>query len=296
VLRRRPMLSRLVLTRLSPAVLAVAFGLAGCQRQPSAQPVEPAPAVSQPAPASAPLAPAALDRAGLLKALELAASAYASGQATTANEDVTDRRFIVRQAFGCSGPSTAATPGLARWTWGRDGQSIEISLTPADWSADPMFTGAASDWEAVEGFWIARPWMRAAGCPSVAQREAAKQPAGQGARQADRAPAPVLPVGQSPYSMGLAAVFDEGGSRVGRRDGKPFTFTLRTEERTPPSAPARGFQLVVEGRLTSFTGDRAIRCVAPSADVRPVCIAAAEVDRVAFEDADGALLREWRPG
>jgi hypothetical protein len=61
-------------------------------------------------------------------------------------------------------------------------------------------------------------------------------------------------------------------------------------------APARGFRLVIEGRLTDFPTGHAIRCRAPSAEARPICVAAAQVDRVAFEDADGRLLREWRLG
>jgi hypothetical protein len=234
-----------------------------------------------------------------LKALDLAASAYASGRATTDDEDVADRRFIVRQAFGCRGPTAAVTAGVAKWSWGRDSRSIEISLAPADWGTDRIFTGAASGWEAFEGFWIARPWMRADGCPPGSEVTAvaagAEEPGAKGGPQVDRPPV-VSPPAPSSWAMGLAAVFKEGGSRVGRRDGKPFAFTVRPEGAVPVAAPERGFRLVIEGRLTSFPGGRAIRCSAPSTDVRPICIAAAEVDRVAFEDADGALLREWRPG
>lgn len=284
-----------VLTR----VFLAASILVACQREPAAPAAEPPPAATPPAPPPAPLATVALDRAGLLGALDRAASAYAAGRTTTEDEDVADRRFVVRQAFGCGGPAPAPNPGLAQWTWGRERRSIEIALTPVDWSANPLFGDAATTWEAIEGFWIARPWMREDGCPSTrpATAHEAEKSLAPALRQAAVAtPVAVLPAAPNPQAAGLAAVFDEGGSRIGRRVGKPFAFTLRADGAADLDAPLRGFRLVIGGRFTTFPDGRAIHCSAPSPEVRPVCIAAAIVDRVAFEDADGKLLREWRPG
>jgi hypothetical protein len=78
------------------------------------------------------------------------------------------------------------------------------------------------------------------------------------------------------------------------KSGGPFLVTLRGEG--PLVAPENGYRLVIEGRFSSFADGRAIRCYSSSIDQAPVCIAAAEVDRVAFEDADGKLLKEWREG
>lgn len=294
---------RPLLFRLSLAGLACTAWLAGCKPTQPASAPPPAPSVVQMAEAPPPTPPSALDRAGLLQALDLAASSYASGRAT-ADDDFAGRRFVLRQAFGCQGSAPAATAGLAQWAWGRDRRSIEITLTPLDWSRAAIFRGADSRWEAVEGFWIARPWMRDPGCaapPAVAalappSQTAESAPVGRTAPPATKFDDTSQPTTAADQVAGIASVFEEGGSRLGRRDGKPFTFALRPEAGTPLIAPARGFRLVIEGRLTAFPTGRVIRCHATSIDTRPVCFVAGEVDRVAFEDADGKLLREWRPG
>lgn len=286
---------RPILFRVSLGVLACAHVLAACQRE---HPTPPAPTVAKSEATVAPLAPPAVDRAELLKALDLAASASAAGKSVTEGDDVVNRRFVIRVAFGCNGPMSAEEPGRAGWKWGPDRRSIDFTLTPADWSEDPFFSGADSRWEAAEGFWIVRPWMRDSGCPAdpgsvavdVAEPDVAPQPV-------SPAPEPVAPMldVERPV-MGLAAVFEAGGSRLGRRDGKPFAFTLRDDEGASLPFPTHGYRLVIEGRLAAFPDGRAIRCHVRAYDVRPLCIAAAAFDRVAFEDAEGKLLREWRPG
>lgn len=286
------------------AGLACVTVLAGCQPAQPPPAAAPEPNASPPAAAAPPPAPPALDRARLLRALDLAASSSASGRAAVEDDDVVGRRFVVRQAFGCQGPAAGPTPGVAQWTWARDRRAIEITLTPADWSRDEIFSGADMPWEAVEGFWITRPWMQDEACPARpadAERAADNLSAG-GAPEPGAAPpaakrgATPQPAATAPQVAGLASVFEAGGSRVGRRDGKAFAFTLRAGEDEALAMPTRGFRLVIEGRLKSYPAGRAVRCRAASADDRPVCMAAAEVDRVAFEDADGKLLREWRPG
>lgn len=284
---------RVALFRVCLAGLAAVQLLAACQREPPpAATPEPDPSTT-PSPPVAPPAPAVLDRARLLEAIDLAASAYAAGQAD-AGENMASRRFVIRQAFGCRGPAAAATPGLARWTWGAGQKTLDVSLAPADWTKDAVFSGPENPWEAVEGVWIDRPWMRDDGCPAAPAP--ALPPTPEDATSAPPGPPPPATPLSDPQVAGLAVVFAHDGSRVGRRDGKPFAFTLRAEGDTPLQAPQGGYRLVIEGRLTAFPNGRAIRCRAASPDVRPVCIAAAEVDRVAFEDAGGKVLREWRPG
>lgn len=260
--------------RLAMAVGAAALALAACDRKPAQVP-EPAPVAPVAAPAP-PQPPPVLDRTELLRVLENAASAYAAGSLPDA-EDLTGRRFIVRQAFGCRGPEDPQRePGLASSSWSEPRDTIEITLKPADWTQAPV--AASGQWEAVEGFWINRPWLRTDGCPARA-----------GATTLADAPASA-----TPQTAGLAAVFEHGGSRVLRREGKAFRHTLRGE--APLTAPSGGYRLVLEGRFTAFPGGGAIRCHADAPDQRPVCIAAAEIDRVAFEDAGGAVLSEWRLG
>ena len=270
---------------LRPGAVALAASvllLAGCQRKEAANPSPPA----RPAPAEtavAPVAPApTLDRAGLLLAMDEAASAYAAGR--SADVSSVGRRFVVRQAFGCSGETaapvvTACEGGLAAWSWGPRRESLRLVMAPGDWTDSALLAGGADSWEAVEGFWLSRPWLRADGCPGVAGDPLASGP-----------------VAPSPQSVGLAAVFEADGSRLGRRNGRAYEFTVRGDGDQAPAAPVGGYRLVLEGRMAAFADGRAIRCRAASADQRPVCIGAVRLDRVAFETADGEILSEWRVG
>lgn len=264
------------------ALAATALFLSACQRDEAATPpppVAPAPAET----AEPPAAPApTLDRAGLLQAMDAAASAYAAGQNSGAS--LAGRRFVVRQAFGCAGETpppaeTAPGSGLATWSWGPRRESLKLVMAPGDWTDSALLAGGADSWEAAEGFWMSRPWLRAEGCPGVGGDPLASGP-----------------VAPSPQSVGLAAVFEEDGSRLGRRNGRAYEFTVRGEGDAAPAAPVGGYRLVLEGRMTAFADGRAIRCRAASADQRPVCIGAVHLDRVAFETADGATLSEWRVG
>jgi hypothetical protein len=150
-------------------------------------------------------------------------------------------------------------------------------MLPADWKDAAMITqaGVSDKWEAIEGFWITRPWLLADGCP------AAKSDPLQTAGAA------------SPQTVGLAAVFDAGGSRVGRRDGRAYRFTVRQKDE-PLVPPQNGYRLVLQGRIEAFPSGRAVECRASNANERPVCILATRLDRVAFETADQDTLAEWR--
>ena len=268
-----------------PSVVALAAStlvLAACQREQAATPVAPEPAPATPPVVAVAPAPT-LDRAGLLQAMDVAASAYAAGQ-DPGGASLSGRRFVVRQAFGCTGPTPppaddATGNGLAAWSRAPQRGTVQLTLAPGDWTHSPLIAGGADTWEAAEGFWLPRPWLRADGCP--------------GAQGDPLASGPGAP---SPQTVGLAAVFDEGGSRLGRRNGRAYSFTVRGDGDQPPTAPAGGYRLVLEGRMTAFADGRAIRCRAASPDQRPVCIGAVQLDRVAFEDAAGAVLSEWRPG
>lgn len=259
------------------ALAASLLALAACQREP--QPAPP-PAAKPETPPVVSVAPApVLDRAGLLQAMDIAASAFVAGR-EVGGASLAGRRFVVRQAFGCGAPSEAAeaaADGLAAVAWAKDRQSLKFSLAPADWLQSGVVGGDDSGLEAVEGFWLARPWLRTEACPAMAG----------GASTSDQ---------PSPQTVGLAAVFKPNGARTGRRNGRAYEFTLRGEDGQPPVPSAQGYRLVLEGRMTTFADGRAIHCRAAAADQRPVCIGAVQLDRVAFEDADGLMLSEWRDG
>jgi hypothetical protein len=264
-------------------VVAASVALSQCDRQP--EPVEAEP-VAQPEPAPVIPAPTAMNRADLLAAVTRAASAYASGTQPEGVDSLVGRPFSIRMPFGCSGPHSVPVDGpgdgLAHWSWGPERKTIRLTLTPGDWlnTALVSSTAGSSDWEAVEGFWIPQPWLNEETCSQV---QADPLQSGQ------RAP--------SSQTVGLAAVFKADESRVGRRNGRAYTFTVRGEGDAEPTPPANGYRVLVEGRLAAFPGGRAIRCRASGPDQRPVCIAAIQLDRVAFAEAEsGAVLSEWRPG
>ena len=266
------------------ALAATAVMLAACQREETSIAPSPAPAATATPVISVAPAPT-LDRAGLLQAMDQAASAYAGGR--DANDaSLVGRRFLVRQAFGCAAPGaspagTAPRDGLAGSTLGAGGRTLKLALAPGDWTASPPFADAVGAWEAAEGFWLSWPWLRGDGCPGVPDSRSA----------ADETT--VLPP-RSPQTAGLAAVFEKEGSRLGRRKGRAYEFTIRGEgDLSPVSSPA-GYRLVLEGRMAAFEDGRAIRCRAPGPEQRPACIGAVRLERVAFETADGQVLSEWR--
>lgn len=276
------MLEPIAIRRL-PVVALAASGLILTACQGESEKTPPPPPATEPDAAPAPPPPPVLSRADLIQAAEAAASAYAAGGGPD-RDSLSGRRFSVRQVFGCQGPAPVAAEdapgdGLGRWSWGAERKTLRLSLTPGDWTQSALIAGGSADWEAVEGFWLNRPWLRVEGCP-----------AGQGDPLASG------PVAPSPQTVGLAAVHEQDSSRLGRRNGRAYSFVVRGEGDQPAVAPAGGYRLVLEGRLTAFADGRAFRCRASSPDQRPVCIAAAQIDRVAFEDAAGAVLSEWRPG
>ena len=275
---------RLLAPRLIAASL-LALALAGCEQQPS-EPEDVASEAPAPPRQSLPAPTPVLPRADLITAVNQAASAYAARDEQTDKDPLVGRTFSVKIAFGCAGPARVVpeggdTSGLASWSWASEGRTIELRMTPGEWAGSALIAGSTQspEWEAVDGFWITRPWLSPESCPDVT---------GDPLQPADgRA---------DPQTVGLAAIFETGGSRIGQRNGRAYTFTIRPEGDTPLQPPEDGYRLVLEGRIASFPDGRAIRCRAAGPDQRPVCVAATKLDRVAFESADGNLLSEWRPG
>ncbi len=273
----------------SVAFVAVALLLVQCDRDRPAVTEPSAPeAVPQVEIATGPLAPPPpLGRAELIAGLAQAASVFAAGSTVAGSDPLVGRSFSVKLPFGCSGPAVAGedAEGVAQWRWGEGQTSIRLSMAPGDWLASPLVAGAVvteddaspdNAWEAVEGFWIARPWLAGDACPT--------------ARLASSISAP-----PSPQTVGIVAVFPQDGSRLARRDGRAYQHAIRAEGDAPLTPPAGGFALRLEGRIVGFPDGRASRCVAYSPDQRPTCVAAVQLDRVAFEEAaTGSTLAEWR--
>lgn len=274
--------------KLGVVVTSITVGLLLAQCGPKEKaPEEPAVEVPETPVVVTPVLPAStppLTRGDLVSAAARAASAYVAGDVLSGTDPLVGRRITVRLPFGCGGPKPGpagpdVADGVPRATWGRDHKSVQLSLTPGDWVNSALIAGAGADsvWETVEGFWIPRPWLASDACPGVL-----------------RDPLVGGVTTPSPNTVGLAAVFPTGSSRVGQRNGRAYRFTVRAEGDQPLVPPEGGYRLVLEGRVVGFPGGRAIRCRTSSPEQRPVCIAAIQLDRVAFETATGAPLGQWR--
>ena len=293
------------------AVLAALPLLVWCQRPPEST-TAPAPA---PAPSPTVVLDTNLNRFAVLAALTEAGSALADGR--TREAALNGRTVSVRLPFGCGGETTgadgAAVAGLPRLVRSPDG-GLTLTVTPEDLKARVLAGGVAAleagldQWDAVEGFWIARPWSGLDACPATGTAasvvapatppEAAKAEAEASKSAKATAPeAPPPPVVHLPErTAGLAAVVEADGSRLGRRQGQAYAHVIRAEKGIAPTPAPGGYALRLEGRLTTFADGQAVKCVQKDAESRPVCIAALRLDRLAFEDgATGALLSEWRP-
>ena len=241
---------------------------------PAAVPAPP-PVVAAPPAAPAPTAP--VNRADLVAGAQAAASAYAAGE-PAGGADLVGRRFRVRLAFGCGGP--APDPGPAQAYYQRDpaAGTIRLVARPAVWTDLPLVRAAPTPkaTEAVEGFWMPRPWLVSEACPK--RREVAP---------------PATPTPVEAPSLGLAIFHAADASRTERRGERPYEHVLKAASEA--GSQDQGFALVLEGRISGFADGAALHCWSESVDHRPVCLYGVDVDRVAFEDAGGAVLADW-PG
>jgi hypothetical protein len=248
-----------VLTRPSPA-------------PPAVEPTPPLVA-APPAPKPAPLE--AASRADLIAAAAKAAAAYAAGVPGGA-VDLVGRRFSVRLAFGCAGPVADPGPAQAYYQVDAAGAALRLVARPAIWTDLPLVRAAPAPAgvETVEGFWLPRPWLVGDQCP----------------RRREVAP-PATPTPVEAPSLGLAVLHGLETSRVERRGQRPYEHVLKLQ--SDGRAQGRMFALVLEGRITGFGDGAAVHCWSESAEHRPVCLYAVDIDRVAFEDADGTVLADW---
>ncbi len=279
IARKRRLIAPLVIAAIIAGLLiAAVLGVFG--RKPEPRPVEPQP--SPPAEAEAPvtpMAPPALTRADLIDGARAAAAAYAAGESVADGPDPLVRRtFRVWLPFGCAGPGVGSA---ANQTWfDRDAERGTVKLTARsiDMTPLPMIRSLpdAGDIEKAEGFWIPRPWALTETCPPPREPAAVAQPA--------------APAGQS---LGLVRLSETGSSRVPRRDGRPYEFVQKAPTNAL-SAGARGYRLMIEGQIAAFPDGRSIRCWSETPDHRPICLYAVTFDRIAFEDASGAVMAEWR--
>lgn len=243
---------------------------------PKAPPV----AIPPKGPAGPPSPPPALNRGDLTTRAREASAAYATGAKPPAGRDpLVGRPFVLRIPFGCGGPQVRPSGAQAFAEYDAQKRTIRLVARPADWTQLPQVQDLpnAGEIERVEGFWIPRPWTASDACPPPRDE-----------------PSLATPTPPAAQTLGLARVFEAGGSRVLRRGDRPYEFVRKLPE-GDGALLDHAYRLVLEGRVIGYGDGRAAHCWSETADHRPICLFAVVFERVAFEDAeDGTLLAEWR--
>lgn len=252
----------------------------------------------------------ALDRAGLLAAVAQAASATAAG--TEPPKSVTSldgRQFEVRIRFGCHGPSTELADEWLGWSFDPEKRTLRVRAKPTISKEDQLVGQLGGrDFEAVEGFWIPRPWLLQAVCPAGAAVRAASpeskpdDAAKASDKQTDQAASPDAdseetasePIPKAPR-IGIAQFFSSTDARTRRRDTRAYQAVKTLPEGQPLSS--QGFNLVLSGRLRALPGRSVIECDAHGPASPPECIVSAEFLRVWIEKPQSReVVAEWGTG
>jgi hypothetical protein len=290
--------------RLPLSVLAAAtVAAAACQQEQPAnvanadEPVMNLPAVPPPVPT--------LDRTALLAAVAEAASAAAAGTPPPESlRNLDGRQFELRIRFGCRGPVTNLEQRWLGWSFDAEKRRIRVRAMPTISGDDPLVEQIGDDeFEAVEGFWVPRPWLLQAVCPASAAVQA-NVAAGAGQPQTEQRPAadspePIEEAEASAVSagpkIGIAQFFTRNEPRSRRRDMRPYQAAHSLAEGEALSS--QGYDLVLSGRLRALPGRGVIHCTAGGPDVPPDCIVSAEFQRVWIEQPDNReVIAEWGTG
>lgn len=252
---------------------ALTIAIVGWEDAPSpkpaqAEPKQP-PRVEVPKIPVIPVPPPPLDRAALLAAAASAADAVASGSAMPqSNAQLVGRSFILRMPFGCAGELTDETKDAwAGWSFNPKSRALRLSARANNLADTDWVKTLATDmkFDAVEGFWIRRPWTSADQCPA------------EGGALTDVG----VPQGQR---LGIAQFYSPDGPRTLRRGDRPYSSTVKLPEGEMPSA--RGYQLQLEGKVSGFADGQPVHCFQQDASVAPRCLIAVQFERVAFVAPD----------
>ena len=270
---------------LAGTLLLAACKAGGEDNRASAAPVENDVATAAVPPVTEP----PIDREALLLAVIRAASVAASGQPDSNAQRMLDGKlFELAIRFGC-GQAPAERQALG-WRVDADSRTLRLSARPDVAADDPLVAAIVErgGFEAVEGFWVARPWLLTDTCPVAPAPEPAETEPGKAAEAAPTpAPAPAA------QRVGIVQFFSPSDPRTGRRSGRPYQSVVQLAEGEAP--PANGLNLILSGRLRALPGGKVIACAAVAQDRPPDCLVSAEVDRVRMERPEGgAPLAEWR--
>jgi hypothetical protein len=237
-----------------------------------------------PAPVAAPVvsetrAARILSRADVIAIANAAADAASSGAKMPESAKATEgSRFEIGLPFGCDGPAAEDSREPFQWRYDPASSSLRVSVAPAtfdpqEWLSEPSSAAGNSArpavrQEAIEGFWISRPWSSRATCEP---------------RSTPVAPLGIDAVTIPGQTLGLAQIFTEEDSRNARRGGKPYQSVRRMDE--DDLKIDQGLRVRLRGRIGSFPGGSTVRCRQPAGkEQRPVCLVAVTFDDVAIEN------------
>lgn len=233
--------------------------------------------VSTPTPAAEPavtIPTPLLGRADLLAAVRTAADAFATGRQVAPDvAALAGRRFELRLPFGCDGPAPDGAP--LGWRYDDRAETLRVRVTPVRFDTGWLAPEIAKDVDAVEGFWIDRPWTTSEDCPP------------------DRTEVPARAV-QPERTVALVQFYGSEGSRAGQRDGDAYEAVEKVA--LDSAAFAQGLRVRLSGRISSVPGSAGpVLCrTAETPDTRPVCLVAVVLDQVAIDNpATGATLATW---
>ena len=270
---------------IAAALAAILLAVLLLHKEPST-PVKPAPQQQQqqqqaanPAPVAVPKPLPPLGRRDLIDAARASGALLAAvGNLPPPDKDMVGRPFTIRIPFGCDGLQIGAAPSQLSLSYDPDNKSMTLTAQPNVWTQLPMVQALPNlaGIDAVEGFWLARPWSYSESCPPRIDY-----------------PAVAAPTAPTAQTIGLARFFGTAESRVLQHADHPFTFTRKLAD-DDLSALNHGYVLVLSGRLSSYQDGRVLHCWMEAPDHHPVCLFSVTFDHVAFEDASTSeTLAQW---
>ncbi|MDB5667929.1 MAG: hypothetical protein JWL74_879 [Alphaproteobacteria bacterium] len=250
------------------------MSLAGCEatRSSDENQTDAGNGVAAPAPLPLPAPEPLLGRERLLLAVAQARSSYAAGiDDRAAQAELDGDRFEFRIRFGCGEPPAEAA-GNPSVRHDADAASVEVNAATDVSLEDPAVAATAGEGvEAVEGIWIAHPWLLLPACVGGT-------------------------AASTPHTVGIAQYFTPADSRVTRRGERSYRHVVRLTAGQDPARP-QGYDLLLTGRLRAGPAGRVIRCASGHPNAMPVCLIGAEFERVRIEDVErSATLAEWSRG
>ena len=273
---------------MAAAVLSIPM-LGGCRTEERQEPASENQVSAEKPGQRLPIVEPPFNRSRLLLTVARAASAHSAGLDDSSVQRMLDgKQFEVRLRFGCDGQGPKEDHG---WSVDPDGRTLRLRVVPTLSLGDDASRAVASEGvEAVEGFWLKRPWVLQAACP--VRTIAAGTGSGQDAAESDRASELLAEASPAVQRIGIAQFFVADESRTRQRTGRPFEAVRQLED--GERVGQQGFDLVLSGRFRSRSDGRVILCTGSGRDRPPDCIVSAAVDRVWIENPeDKKVMAEW---